>query len=198
MRNLLKHIILFLIDLLTPRSKYAETDFSHKILNEIDLSDSDIKILTDTGFKPVSKIFKIRDYEIWRLITVSGEVLEGADNHRVYTSDMQCLWLSDLKPGMVLLTEDGTDIVKSIEPTGFRSEMFDLTVNDDNHRFYANGILSHNTTTTAILFVWYLCFHTDKTAAIVANKDSIAAEVFGKVQNIFEHLPFFLKPGAYT
>ena len=198
MRNLLKHIILFLIDLLTPRSIYAETDFSHKILNEIDLSNSDIKILTDTGFKPVSKIFKIRDYEIWRLITVSGKVLEGADHHRVYTSDMQCLWLSDLKPGMVLLTEDGTDIVKSIEPTGFRSEMFDLTVNDDNHRFYANGILSHNTTTTAILFVWYLCFHTDKTAAIVANKDSIAAEVFGKVQNIFEHLPFFLKPGAYT
>ena len=164
MRNLLKHIILFLIDLLTPRSNYAETDFSHKILNEIDLSNSDIKILTDTGFKPVSKIFKIRDYEIWRLITVSGKVLEGADHHRVYTSDMQCLWLSDLKPGMVLLTEDGTDIVKSIEPTGFRSEMFDLTVNDDNHRFYANGILSHNTTTTAILFVWYLCFHTDKTA----------------------------------
>lgn len=54
------------------------------------------------------------------------------------------------------------------------------------------------TTTTAIFFMWFLCFHVDKTAAIVANKESIATEVFSKVKSIYEFLPFFLKPGAYT
>ena len=32
--------------------------------------------------------------------------------------------------------------------------MGDITVQDDNHRFYANGILSHNSTTTAIFCLW--------------------------------------------
>ena len=53
------------------------------------------------------------------------------------------------------------------------------------------------TTTTAIFATWFTCFHVDKTFAIIANKDKIAAEVFGKVKAIIEDLPFFLKPGCY-
>ena len=54
------------------------------------------------------------------------------------------------------------------------------------------------TTTTAIFATWFTCFHVDKTFAIIANKDKIAAEVFSKVKAIIEDLPFFLKPGCWN
>lgn len=52
------------------------------------------------------------------------------------------------------------------------------------------------TTTVAIFFAHFTIFNTDKTAAIIAQRDQIAAEVFRKVKSIIQYLPFFMKPGC--
>ncbi|AFF28085.1 gp87 [Sphingomonas phage PAU] len=52
------------------------------------------------------------------------------------------------------------------------------------------------TTTTAIYIVWFCLFHTDKTVAILAQRATIAGEIFGKVKGVIGALPFFLKPGV--
>ena len=54
------------------------------------------------------------------------------------------------------------------------------------------------TTTIAAFFAWYLCFHTDRNLAILANRQNTAVEIVSKVKDVFKGLPFFLKPGIVT
>jgi hypothetical protein len=54
------------------------------------------------------------------------------------------------------------------------------------------------TTTVAAFFAWYLCFHTDRNLAILANKQTTAFEIVDKVMKVFRGLPFFLKPGILS
>src|SRR6056300_464347 len=46
--------------------------------------------------------------------------------------------------------------------------------------------------------IWYACFHSEKTIAILANKGSIAREMLARVTLMLENLPFFLQPGCKT
>ncbi len=73
--------------------------------------------------------------------------------------------------------------------------MFDLTVDHPNHRFYTNGILSHNTISSAIFILHTILFNNDKNAMIVANKGDTATEIVDKIKSIYTLVPFFLKPG---
>ena len=51
------------------------------------------------------------------------------------------------------------------------------------------------TTTISAFFAWYLCFHTDRNLAILANKQATSVEIVRKVKEVFKGLPYFLKPG---
>lgn len=44
--------------------------------------------------------------------------------------------------------------------------------------------------------LWYACFHEDKTVLIASNKNANAMEMISRVLFMYEHLPFWLKPGA--
>ena len=195
--NIAKTLILTLISWLTPRDKNPEEDFSKKIKKSWDLTGKNLKVWTPDGWMPIKTIFKTRDYEIYEVVLENGYKITCADHHRFYDTSHNCLWVTDFVPGDVIITDKGPAKIVNIRKTGCRSEMYDIEIDSDSHEYYSNGILTHNTTTTAIFATWFTCFHVDKTFAIIANKDKIAAEVFGKVKAIIEDLPFFLKPGCY-
>lgn len=44
--------------------------------------------------------------------------------------------------------------------------------------------------------LWYACFHSEKTCAILANKGSTAREMLSRITLMLENLPFFLQPGC--
>lgn len=44
--------------------------------------------------------------------------------------------------------------------------------------------------------LWYACFHSEKTIAILANKGQVAREMLARVTLMLENLPFFLQPGC--
>lgn len=44
--------------------------------------------------------------------------------------------------------------------------------------------------------LWYACFHSEKTIAILANKGAIAREMLARITLMLENLPFFLQPGC--
>ena len=44
--------------------------------------------------------------------------------------------------------------------------------------------------------LWYACFHSEKTIAILANKGATAREMLARVTLMLENLPFFLQPGC--
>lgn len=51
-------------------------------------------------------------------------------------------------------------------------------------------------TIVAAYFAWYVLFNDNKTAVILANKQAIAIEIFGRVQFIIENLPMWLQQGV--
>ena len=44
--------------------------------------------------------------------------------------------------------------------------------------------------------IWFACFHSEKTIAVLANKGATAREMLGRVTLMLENLPFFLQPGC--
>lgn len=137
---------------------YQEIDFS-KIIESVDLSDQverkfeetfsvdDWEIETDTGWSSIKNIGKTIPYEVWELETSSGKNLKCADDHIVFDDTYDQVFVKDLnkdtRPDKII-TKDGAEIVESVKPLGYLENMYDLEVDDNNHRYYTNDILSHN------------------------------------------------------
>lgn len=81
----------------------------------------------------------------------------------------------------------------------YSAEVWDESLNDFRlkNRFVI-GLASRQTgktTTVSAYFLWSMVFHPNKQIAIVANKAKTSTEIIGKIKNMLERLPFFLKPG---
>lgn len=188
--------IKFLIEIIEKweyRNKELDQDnVDKKILNTIETFN--IKVKTDSGFQPISHIHITQPYDHYKLKTDSF-YLDCADNHIVFLEDYSQIFVKDLLVGNKIWTESGLEKVKSINKIGFTSSMFDITVDHPDHRFYTNGILSHNTINAAITILHYLTFNNDKNAMIVANIAATTIEIVDKIKSIYSLLPFFLKVG---
>ena len=196
LNKFLKHAILFLIQLI---EKYEfrnieldESDNSKKIINSFDVN---LQVLTDTGYKQVNKIHQTQPYTVFELKLENGYFLNCADNHIIFNERMEEVFVSELNSNNYIQTDKGLSKVSSVKKLPFKVSMYDLTIEDENHRFYSNGILSHNTISSAIFLSWYLLFHYERNALIMANKGDTTKELMEKVRTIIENLEFFLKPG---
>lgn len=157
---------------------------------------SNFEIWTDTGWKPISAVHKTVPYQEWILVTEKGKRLVCADTHIVFRENGKEVFVKNLLPDDVILTDAGVERVCSIQETSTYNHMYDVTVESEDHRFYTNGILSHNTTTTAAFFLWYILFHDDKVCAILANKAATAREILSRIKLAYEHLPLWLQQGV--
>jgi len=189
----LKYIILMLIQIIE-HFEYKNYDESEKIVKSIKLPDG-YKIKTDNGFQPISHIHQTKRFQKFRIETESGKWFEGADKHIFFDEDMCEVFLDELSIGDLIQTEDGVECVTFIKSYNNILGMYDITVDDDNHRFYSNGILSHNTIMTALTLLHYTCFNIEKNVLLVANKGDTSKEVMQKMKEIYVRLPFFMQPG---
>jgi hypothetical protein len=120
-----------------PDKKFIETFTENEIEWEVE---------TDTGWADIESVGKTVLYQIWRLKTSSYELL-AADKHIVYrkrSEDYEECFIEDLKIGDLIYTISGDQEVLIVEETPAFDNMYDLQLKDENHRFYTNGILSHN------------------------------------------------------
>lgn len=192
MKSWINFFILWLIDILSRGSRNNK----EKFVEEIDIEHLNIKVKSDTGYIPIKRFFRTKQFETYVIVDNTDDIiLECADNHILFDEHGNEVFAKDLKHGDLIKSESGAITVGEVCRTGLYQEMYDLEVDSPNHRYYTNEVLSHNTTTTAIFFTHFSLFNTDKTAAIVAQRDQIAAEVFSKIKSIILYLPFFLKPG---
>jgi hypothetical protein len=109
----------------------------------------DWSVLTDTGFKKISNSAKTIEYLVW-IVSTKNHTLKCADNHIIFKDDYSECFVENVKVGDVVITIDGPEQVISVEATIDTEPMYDLSVAHDNHRYYTNGILSHNTTIGAL------------------------------------------------
>ena len=205
LKRVLKNVIGKSIELL---EKYEyknlnldESDITKKIIDTKQLSN--VKVLSDTGYVPATEIHKTQPYTVYEIRTSSGKTIEGADIHLVYRQTYaetviinESVWIKDLNVGDYILTKDGPEQVVSIYKAPYKLSMYDLSIDSQEHRYYTNDILSHNTTTVSAFLSWMLIFHADRNILVVANKEDTAIEIVDKITNIFKGLPYFLKPGC--
>lgn len=200
MNNILKILILLFIQFLE-KIEYRnlsldQDDVNKKILNTLELLN--VEVETDSGWQPASHIHITQPFDIWKIQTESGKYLECADKHKVFTNQFQEIFVKDLKVGSYIQTENGIERVVYINKSNTKVSMFDITVDHPDHRYYTNGILSHNTVTSSMFIAWYLCFHSDRNIMVVANKLATTSEIVDKIKTILKNLPYFMKPGIVT
>jgi len=116
-----------------------------KFIDKFDVSDWEIE--TDHGFSPIKTIGKTVKYNVWEVSTESGKTLRCADTHILFDTEFDEVFVKDLNKGTrpdYIQTANGPELVVSVENTGVQENMYDIEVDDENHRYYTNSLLSHN------------------------------------------------------
>lgn len=153
-------------------------------------------IQTDTGWQPLIDVKQTVEYTVWLLELANGHRLECADDHIVFLEDYTEVFVKNLRPGDHILTDAGSVAVVSVEETDYSEHMYDVGVDSDDHRFYSNGILSHNTTCAAIYLTWYAMFHPDQTILIAAHKYTGSQEIMQRIRYVYEMCPDHIRAGV--
>jgi hypothetical protein len=105
-----------------------------------------------------------------------------------------CKFMTDKGQSLVTLRDFQEDILETIAEEKW---LPDLEIFGPKVRNFIlmSARQTGKTTTIAAFFAWYLCFHSDKNLAILANVEKTTKEIVRKVVSVFKGLPFFLKPG---
>jgi len=165
-----------------------------KFVNSIFLDD-EWEIESDEGWVPITHIHKTIEYDEW-VIEANGEKLICADTHILFDENINQIFAKDLIPGhSYVMLKNGPALVNKVTKTEAKSNMFDVTVDSENHRFYSGNFLSHNTTTTVGYMLWCALFQENYTIAILANKGQLAQEILSRLQKAYEYLPLWLQQG---
>lgn len=163
-----------------------------KFIGEVNLDY--IWVKTPTGYSKIKKCLKTVPYDIWRIDTKKRHLL-CADEHIIILSNGDECFTKDLCIGMKIRTIDGIEKITNLTKTTKSDNMYDLELDDDNHLYYTNGIVSHNTVTSMAYLLWFSIFNFEKTILIASNKNDNAMECIHRIKFMYERLPHWIKPG---
>jgi DNA repair exonuclease SbcCD ATPase subunit len=150
------------------------------------VSLSDIEIETDTGWHPVTAIAKTVPYAGFQ-VTTANRAIKCADNHILFKEGLVQTFAKDLVPGDQILTVDGIETVTSVMDLQEQVEMFDVSVDSPDHRYFSNGFLSHNTTIiNAICYALYNKPFDNISLNRLINSTNAAKNTLMEVRLIFE------------
>lgn len=158
---------------------------------------SDIDIKTDIGFVPLKNIMKTIEYDVYIVKFENGYELKCADNHIIIDEYDNEVFIKDVDVGTLIKTDDGLSTVSSIVKTDEKESMYDFQM-EYHHKFYTNGVLSHNTTVVAAYLVHQMVFNEEYTIAVLANKMDSSREILSRMKLMYEELPWFLQMGVKT
>ena len=126
------------------KNKTLSDNTIRKFIDTINVTDFEVE--TDGGYVDIVAIHETVPYEKYVIRTEGGFELECADTHILFDENLNEKYAKDFMNGDKILTRDGVDVISSITRTGEYENMFDLELSDNSeHRYYTNGLLSHNT-----------------------------------------------------
>ena len=118
---------------------------NRKFIGSFDVNDWNIE--TDKGWSPITNIHQTIPYQEWLLVTESGFRLDCADTHIVFDEFFNEIYVKDCIPfDTKIITKSGVEVVVEVSRSEIESNMYDLTIDSEDHRFYTGEILSHNST----------------------------------------------------
>ena len=183
---------------LLDKIKFRKIKHNNKIIEDNKNNLTDLYVKTSNGYSAVTNLYRTKSYKVYELCLEDNIKLQCADNHLIYSSINYVesyIFMKDLTQNHYVYTEYGWKKVLYINELNDEQYMCDITIQNDEHNYFCNNILSHNTTSVVSYFVWYICFHADRNLMITANKESTTKEILKKCMDVFKGLPYFLKPG---
>lgn len=170
---------------------------NYKTTKEIDISNYGIKVLTDVGYQPISYIYNTKPFNIYKVILENGYSIECADKHMLFDEKFNIIYADELVESVSeIMTDKGPSVVKSVSISKSKVSMCDVSVDHPHHRYYTNGILSHNSTTTAIFCLWTVLFRNDRNALILSKSGPAGQDLIKKIKDMYLYLPYHLKLGT--
>lgn len=119
-------------------------NIERKFINTWNIED--FQILTDNGFVDIKSLHETIPYIKYHIETFNGLKLDCADNHIVFDENMNEIFVKDLRNEDKIMTVNGIDTIICVDETNIEENMYDFELcENSNHRYYTNGILSHNT-----------------------------------------------------
>lgn len=157
----------------------------------------DIEIFTDIGYIPLKNIMKTIEYDVYEVKFMDDNIVKCADNHVFIKEDDSECFVAELIRGDMIksIYGQGFSIVDSIIKCGVKENMYDLQM-AYHHKYYSNGILSHNTTVTTAYILYQTIFNPEYTTAVLANNGKLSKEILSKIKMMYEELPWFLQMGV--
>lgn len=170
---------------------------NYKTTKEIDISNYGIKVLTDVGYQPISYIYNTKPFTIYKVILENGYSIECADKHMLFDDNLNIIYADELVENVSkIMTDRGPSVVKYVSISKVKVSMCDVSVDHPYHRYYTNGILSHNSTTTAIFCLWSVLFRNDRNALILSKSGPAGQDLIKKIKDMYLYLPYHLKLGT--
>jgi len=115
---------------------------NRKFINNWNIENFEIE--TDTGWADIVSLNETIPYQKYYIETESGLSLICADDHILFDENMNEVFVKD-KPNFIQ-TINGVEKVIDIVIFDDYENMYDFElIENSNHRYYTNGILSHNT-----------------------------------------------------
>lgn len=165
-----------------------------KFVDSIELDD-EWEIESDSGWVPITHIHKTVEYQEWVIETEDSSLI-CADTHILFDENLNQVFVKDLISNKSLvMTKSGPKLVTAITQTEKHSNMFDVTVDSHEHRFYSGDFLSHNTTTTAGYMLWCVLFNSDYVIGVLANKGQLARTILDRIKKSYEDIPLWMQQG---
>ena len=148
----------------------------------------------NSDFASATHVFRTVPYAAWVLRTENVELV-AADKHLVQTTT-GLKWICDLAIDDIIITEYGHEPVVEVYSLGVDVHMYDVQIDSDDHLYYANSVMSHNTTCASIYMLWHAMFKADQTILIAAHKFSGSQEIMQRVRYVYESCPDFIRAGV--
>jgi len=108
------------------------------------LNEYDIEVDSPDGYIPVKKYVEKGKKEIWEL-HINDKTIKSSKNH-LYDTDKGWCFAKELNTNVhKILCDDNKYHSFDIKNTHEKEDVVDISVDHSNHRYYTNGISSHNT-----------------------------------------------------
>jgi len=135
--------------------EYIGSNVEPKEYNILELHDSKDTWFVDSpdGFVPVMGLISKGSYKIFNTEFTDGTSVNSSGLHcyeNIYGGYIAPI---NLKEGMQLKSSNGNKTVLKVTETGITDLVFDLVIDSKNHRYYTNGVSSHNSGAGKSLFL---------------------------------------------
>lgn len=162
---------------------------------------SDIYVKTDIGYVKIKSVLKTKKYQEYKttFCDYNGNRISiiTADKHKFISKYNQEIYAQDLSYLDDISGEYSNLLLDNQIVTSNYSHMYDLELST-HHKYYTNGVLSHNTTIAAVYILWYMVFNKNKSIAILGNKEETSREIMDRLREAYEMLPIWMQPGILT